>query len=147
MPARLLNPGVPQAVADNSTWRCCLFYSCLRWLGSISEILRQCVIAVSGMKLPLTDVEVTTWVPLAVELRWLGQAGGVGYLHCTVTTTRNEHLALSCHFSPFFFFFLNICSPDCFLVLLFFVLFFPSSVAFLICGECVFNVSKMLASV
>lgn len=144
MPARLLNPGVPQAVADNSTWRCCLFYSCLRWLGSISEILRQCVIAVSGMKLPLTDVEVTIWLPLAVELRWLGQAGGVGYLHCAVTTAE---MSIWPSLVIFPLLFLNICSPDCFLVLLFFLLFFSFFVALLICGECVFNVSKMLASV
>lgn len=146
MPAWLLNPGVPQAVVDNSTWRCCLFYSCLRWLGSISEILRQRVIAVSGMKLPLTDVEVTIWLPLAVELGWLGEASGVGYLHCAVTTTRNEHLALSCHFFPPFFFWTSArLIVFWFCYFLFYFFFF--SVALLICGECVFNVSKMLASV
>lgn len=146
MPAQLLNPGVPQAVADNSTWRCCLFYSCLRWLGSISEILRQCVIAVSGMKLPLTDAEVTILTPFGcgAPVTRAGWWCGVPSLHCDNHQKWASGPLLS--FFPLLFFEHLLAWLFSGFVIFCFV-FFPFSVALLICGECVFNVSKMLASV
>lgn len=160
MPAWLLKPWVPQAVVDNYSWRCCLFYCCLRWLGSISVILKQRVIA------SIWD-EITTYrcrgehpAPFgcleALSIAGLGEAGSVEHLwwahRCSlrgVPATSiwsplifpslvfwggGKHL-LAWLFSVLFLFFF---SPI-------FFSFFP--VALSICRECVFNVSKMLASV
>lgn len=154
MPAWLLKPWVPQAVVDNYSWRCCLFYCCLGWLGSISVILKQRVIA------SIWD-EITTYrcrgehpAPFgcweALSIAGLGEAGSMEHLWCA-RCCGLRGVPTTSIWSPLVFFSLISWGEHLLawlfsvLFLFFFPFFFP--VALSICRECVFNVSKMLASV